>query len=490
MTSPGASTPRSSWLTLSAVCLVSVLMSLNMNTLNIALPILTRHFDASPTAASWLLLSYMVTNCALLVPFGRLADSLGQRRVYLWGLGTFIIAGFLCGLAPDIETLIALRALQAVGSAALLANGATLIHDAFPASRLSNAMGFYTASFSVAALIGPTLGGFIAELGGWQWVFWFSLPLAVPAFLWGVRQIAGRPPAQTRASLDGAGNGVLMTILILATFGISRASDLGWTHPLIIWTLAVSVALVPALVAIERRATNPILNAEVLRSNGVASIYTAGFLNGAARFPIVIVMGLYFQAVQGHSAAVAGLYLLPVPAGMISTAMLLGRFAKRYDPRLLATVGSLIGMVGLGIVLASSLLQHDALLLGGLTLTGAGTGVFMGSNTTALLTALPEQAIGVGNAVRLMLQNVGNLLSVAVSLALIAGVLPREKRSVVMQADADGVAGVTPAELAPGFHAALVFLLALSLFGVLSCARGQRLATRAARCATPATSAT
>ncbi len=479
MTQPQDSRSDSGWLTLSVVCLVSVLISLNMNTLNIALPTLARQFQATPSEASWLLLAFMVTNCALLIPFGRITDIVGQRPMYLWGLGVFIVSGFLCGLAPNVEVLIGLRALQAAASAVLLANGATLIHEAIVPSRLSQALGFYTASFSVAALVGPTVGGLVAEVGGWRWIFWFSLPLSVPAFFWGLWKLRGRPRRAERPALDVTGNAVLLVILGLGTYAISRGADVGWGSPTIVIPAVIAVVLVPVLVAVERRASEPILSTEVLVANGVGPIYLAGFLNGAARFPVVIVMGLYFQAVLEQSVVVAAVHLLPVPIGMIATATLLGQFAKRFSPRTLATTGSIVGLIGLiGVLVAA--LGADGLLLPSLFVTGAGTGIFMGSNTTALLLALPEHSIGVGNAVRLMLQNVGNLLSVAVSLALIAGVLPRSQRDAVMQADASALDGGAAADLAPGFTAALAFLVGLSVLGVLSCISGWRTA-RASR---------
>ena len=470
---------RSGWLTLSVVCLVSVLMSLNMNTLNIALPTLAREFDASPSQASWLLLSYMLTTCALVVAAGRITDIVGQRPMYLWGLGIFIVSGFACGLAPTIDVLIGLRVIQAGAAAVLLANGATLIHEAFPAAKLSHALGFYTASFSVANLIGPTLGGIVVEIGGWQWVFWFSLPVAVPAFIWGVLKLRVPDRAPERPSLDGAGNTILLVILVLATYGISRGSDVGWGDWTIFGPIVIALVLVPVLVVTERRASNPILDAAIIRSNGVGSIYMAGFLNGAARFPVIVVLGLYFQAVLEQDTVTAALHLLPMPIGMILTSTMLGQLAKRFSPRPLATAGSLIGFVGLILIFVSMVTTSLWLMIPGLLIIGAGTGVFMGSNTTALLVALPEKSIGVGNAVRLMLQNVGNLLSTAVALALIAGVLPVEQRAAVMQADSSALSDGAAADLAPGFTAALVFMLVLSVFGAASCIRGQRSDARA-----------
>lgn len=364
--------------------------------------------------------------------------------------------------------------IQAGASAILMTNGATLIHEAFPAVRLSKAMGLYTASFSVASLVGPTVGGLVAQVGGWRWVFWFNLPVAIVGLAWGFLKLSGRERATKRPSLDASGNALLIIILVAAVYAISLVSDRGWSDPSVIIAALIAIGMSPVLIAAERRAANPVLSSAILRSNGAGSIYLAGFLNGAARFPVVVVIGLYFQVVLGEPASVAGALLLPVPIGMILTASMLGQFSKRLPPRPLATIGSAVGLVGMIGVLAA-MMMHNQLLMGvALFLTGTGTGVFMGSNTTALLIALPEKSIGVGNAVRLMVSNVGNLLSVAVALAAITGAVPAQLRDSVLSASAESLSPETEPLLAVGFLISASVLVALSAASVLVCIQGQR----------------
>lgn len=462
---------QSPWLTLLVVCTVSTLLALNGSTLNIALPVLVRHFDADASAGSWLLLSYMMANSATLVIFGRLGDMTGQRPIYLIGLSTFTVSSVLCGLAPNIEMLITVRCIQGLASAILLTNGATLIHSAFPPEKLGKAMGYYTASFSVASLVGPTLGGFLVEAAGWQWVFWFNVPLCLLGLYWGARHLRGAPAMDGEQTLDVGGNLITMVSLLMLTFGISQATELGWAN-IQVWGLALlALLLVPVLVRIERSAKDPIFDPGVLRTNGVVGIYVGGALNAAGRFPLVTIMSLYFQIILGRSALSAGIWLLPMPIATITAAMCMGWLSSRRNARQLSTAGSALGLMGLVIITLSISTGIEWGVLIGLAVTGSGTGIFLGANATALLQALPEGKAGVGNAVRLMVQNGGTLVATAAVLTIITSAAAPGLRSAVLGGDPGGM---DPSELLPGFQWGLMAMVVLSVAGLLVCIRNQR----------------
>lgn len=175
---------RYAWRALSVVSMASILTALGSSSLNVALPEVVRHFHAGTAAASWMLLSFMLANTVLMVVFGRLADLFGRRTLYLCGLATYTGASLLLGFAPGAWWLVGLRVAQAAGGAMLLTNSAAILTDAFPRGHLGRGMGVYIASFSVAQLIGPTLGGFLTHRFGWQWVFWFNVPLGLMCLAW------------------------------------------------------------------------------------------------------------------------------------------------------------------------------------------------------------------------------------------------------------------------------------------------------------------
>ncbi|MFC6896247.1 MFS transporter [Nonomuraea dietziae] len=167
---------RYAWRVCSVTSLGLVLIGIAGSTLNVALPAVVRHFHATPFEASWILLAFLLVNTASLVFFGRVADLLGRREVYLAGFALFTLASLLAGLSPDVWFLVAMRVVQAIGSAMILANGTVIITAAFPPDRLSQGMGVYIGTLSVAQLAGPTVGGLIAEAAGWQWIFWVNVP--------------------------------------------------------------------------------------------------------------------------------------------------------------------------------------------------------------------------------------------------------------------------------------------------------------------------
>ena len=212
---------RYAWRALSVVSLASILTALGSSSLNVALPKVVQHFGASATAANWILLSYMLANTVLMVAFGRLADLFGRRTMYLLGLGVYIGASLLLGFSPGAWFLVGLRVVQAAGGAMLLTNSAALLVDAFPPRQLGRGMGVYIASFSIAQLVGPTLGGVLADRFGWQWVFWYNVPVGAVCLVWGavvLRKVGGQGRER---GIDVPGNLLVLISLGSLLFGLS-----------------------------------------------------------------------------------------------------------------------------------------------------------------------------------------------------------------------------------------------------------------------------
>jgi EmrB/QacA subfamily drug resistance transporter len=315
-TSPGQAEERArlryAWRVLSVVCLASLMSGLNNSSLNIALPPIVRHFDASAFEASWILLSFQLTNTVLMIIFGRLADVLGRRRMYLTGVALFTTASVLAGFAPHVWVLVACRVLQATAGAMLITNSAALITTAFPRRMLGQALGIYMASFSLAQLLGPTVGGILTTELGWRWTFWFNAPFGVICLLWGLRVLAKIPRTGEPFRLDIAGNLVVLLGLGGLLLGLSEVGHLGWRSPLVVIGLAGFVVAVPLFLLIETRSRDPVVDLAVFREPVVGLGVLAGFLATMSRFAVVLLMGLYFQAVQGDTPTEAGLKILPL----------------------------------------------------------------------------------------------------------------------------------------------------------------------------------
>ncbi|AQZ69697.1 Drug resistance transporter EmrB/QacA subfamily [[Actinomadura] parvosata subsp. kistnae] len=468
---PATTTPiRDAWRTLSVVSLASVLTGLSGSAINVALPEIARHTGAGATAASWILLGYQLTTTVLMVVFGRLADMFGRRRMYLLGLATYTLAALLAGLAPNAWVIVLMRVLQAMGGAMLLTNSAALISDAFPRERLGEGMGVYVASFSIAGLIGPTLGGVLAESLGWRWVFWFNVPVGVACLLLGLLVLPRPPRNERRGGLDGPGNVLVLTTLGGLLLALSEFTRLGWDHPVVLGGLAAFVAGLPLFLLRESRAAHPVVDLSLFRERAFAFGTLASFLNAVARMGMVFLVALYFQAVRGDEPVQAGLKVLPLAVAAMIGSVSSGFLQRLMSARTLAVAGAATTTCGLVVMLSvmSADMPYPA-VAAGLVLIGLGSGAFLPSNTTAILDGLPSNRLGIVNAMRLMLQNTGNVVGTGLVLSIITAPLPAELHQSVFAGTLAQLSGGAVEQLVTGYRWAFSAMAAISVLTVLSC---------------------
>ncbi|MEV4073436.1 MFS transporter [Nonomuraea fuscirosea] len=458
------------WRTLSVVSMASVLTGLGGSAINVALPEIARNTGAGATAAGWILLGYQLTTTVLMVVFGRLADLFGRRRMYLLGLATYTGAALLAGLAPNAWVIVALRVLQAAGAAMLLTNSAALVSDAFPRERLGEGMGVYVASFSIAGLIGPTLGGVLAESLGWRWVFWFNVPIGVICLVWGAVVLRRPPPGRRESGLDAPGSALVLLTLGGLLMALSEFSRLGWQHPVVLGGLAAFVVGLPLFVLRERRAAYPVVDMGLFRERAFAFGTLASFLNAVARMGMVFLVALYFQAVRGDDPVQAGLKVLPLAVAAMIASVTSGFLQRLLSARTLAVAGAATTTCGLTVMLAvmSADTPYPA-VAAGLVLIGLGSGVFLPSNTTAILDGLPSNRLGIVNAMRLMVQNTGNVVGTGLVLSIITAPLPAALHQSVFAGTLAQLSGEAVGQLVTGYRWALGTMATISVLTVLAC---------------------
>ncbi|RJL30968.1 MFS transporter [Bailinhaonella thermotolerans] len=460
---------RYAWRVCSVTSLGLILIGVNGSTLNVALPEVVRHFDAGPFAASWILLSFLLVNTASLVFFARIADLFGRRETYLLGFAVFTLAALLSGFAPNVWVLIALRAVQALGASMILANGTVIITGAFPPDRLSEGMGVYMGTLSVAQLAGPTVGGLIADTLGWRGVFWFNVPFGLAALVWGLI-VLRRVPRREREPVDALGNLLIFVALSGALVSLSEAGS-GGVGPLVIGGAAAFAVLLPVLLLVERRAANPVLDLRLFGERSLAFANLASFCNALARSAVVLLLALYFQAVRGMNAFEAALAVLPTAVGMAIASPVAGRLGRRVRPHALAVAGASLSAAGLLVLLVSAGPRTPyAVLAAGLFLAGCGSGAFLTGNTTQVMSELPADRLGVVNGFRVMVMNVGIVLSVALTLSLLTSALTGRDKALVYAGTLSRLSPEAVEGLVTGYQRALAALAAVALAAIVSAA--------------------
>ena len=456
------------WWALSCTSLGMLLATINSGTLIIALPDLERSLHTSLLQLVWVILAYMIASTVLVLTAGRLSDLFGRKRAYVAGFAVFTIASLGAGFSADGTQLILWRILQGIGGAAIFANAAALVTDAFPRNQLGLAMGTNTMVAAVGLVIGPVLGGALVVIS-WHWVFWFNIPLGLAGTFWAASVLHETERREATSDLDLVGTALYVVGLTGLVLGVSRGGISGWNDALTIGSLIVAVILLPLFVVVERRAQAPMLDLTIFENRLFGAASAAAFINGLSRFALLFVFVFYFQGAQGDDPITAGLKLAPMAIGMLISSPLAGIWADRHGSRALAALGMLVSAVALAGM--TTLQVHSSYWLSVLWLgvVGIGSGMFNSPNTAAMMGTVPPQRRGIAGGARTMLQNTGAVISIAFVLAIITAAVPKD---VLFQIFSGIASGLSDARLEPfirNMHTALWVLAATSVVGAVVC---------------------
>ncbi|GAA4485734.1 MFS transporter [Rhodococcus olei] len=454
----------------------------NQGTLNVALPVIAAHFGTGPTVTSWILLSYLVGMAGTILVFGRVADLVGRRRVFLWGMTLFAVSSVASALAPGVGMVVAGRAVQGVGAAMMFATGAAMIAAAYPPGRLGSAMGIFFAVNSVAQILGPVLGGVIAAELGWRWLFWVNVPIAVLAYVAGM-SVLPRPEGagQPRGTFDGPGAALSIVAIVSGVAALTMGGERGWASTPIVGLLAAAAVASAAFVWWERRAVFPLLDLTLFADKVFRWATISSLLNTAVRFSLILVVALMFQTVHALGPTVAGLAVVPISLGTMLASLAYGVIERWLGHHRLGVAGSLVTAAGVVLLIPS--VTGSAYLtftmIGGFV-AGVGTGVLLTANGAAVLLECERSMLGVVSSVRALMQMVGNVIGVAGCLVVVAMPLSGGDRSAVYGRSGATLGPAASDALVRGFHSVFVVLVVVALAGALasSAARGRPRARR------------
>ena len=408
------------WRVFPALALGTIMATLDISVVNIALPTLARAFRVPLTTIEWVVLAYVVTITGLLLTLGRVADVVGRRRVYGTGLAVFTIASALCALSPGAQALIAARALQGLGAAMMTANSAAILISSFPEGERGRALGAFGAMVGVGLALGPPIGGMLVQFS-WRWIFIINLPIGVLAMVQLRARVPADPPSAGTAgwSLSLPSAALWCATLVLVMLGLSRGPDSSWHSPSV-WLLFLAAALtLVAFFVLERRTATPLLPLGVLRGTlGRAVLIT--MLGQALSITVGFHMPLYLEEVLGFDAARSGRWLAIVPLVALLVAPLAGRWADRWGNARLVSLGIAITAAGFVVLSRISVAPAPLLLLGGMALAGLGLGLFTVPNASAVMSAVPSERLGLAAGLQATMRNLGIAGGAAAAAAIVA----------------------------------------------------------------------
>ncbi|MCF6506467.1 MFS transporter [Blastococcus sp. MG754426] len=443
-------TARGRWVLLATVLGSGVAM-LDATVVNVALERIGSDLGADFAGLQWTVNAYTLTLAALILLGGSLSDRYGRRRIFVVGVCWFALASLLCGLAPNIETLVAARALQGIGGALLTPGSLAIISASFSGPDRAAAVGAWSGLSGVAAAVGPFVGGWLVE---WSWraVFLINLPLAALVVLVAVRHVPESRDPAAAPRLDWAGTALVALGLGALTYALTAAGEGGVAAATWLWGAAGIVGLA-AFVAVERRSRHPLVPPSLFAERQFTAANAVTLFVYAALGALFVLLVLHLQVVPGFSPLLAGTALLPVTVLMLLFSARVGALAQRIGPRPLLTAGPLVAAGGVLLMLrigpdASYLLD----VLPGALLFGAGLTLLVAPLTATVLDSAPDRYAGVASGVNNAVARAAGLLAVAV---------------VPVAAGIGGTDYTDPEAFADGFRAAMLILAGLLVAGAL-----------------------
>ena len=429
---------RGRWVGLAMLSVGVAMIIVDATIVNVAVPSILRELKLDSTQAEWINTVYALVFAALLITLGRLGDVFGRRRMYLSGLGIFIVASVLAGLAPTGDLLILARVLQGVGGAMILPSTQAILNANFQGRDRAIAFGIWGSVIGGVAAVGPLLGGFLTTYFSWRWAFFINLPVGLLAIAGTLRYIGESKDEHAKPGFDLPGFVLITCGLGAFIFGLIEGrqygwlapdprhvfSVLGWAWPLgsvsvIPFALAAGVVAPIAFAVVETRRRSAgrfyLFDFTLWRYRGFRFGNLAGTIVSLGEFGLLFALPLFLQAVIGYSAFETGLVFLALAIGAFFAAPGAVAIARRYGPRRVVTIGMALEAGG---IVATTLLISPTVT--GLVLAiplfiyGIGVGFATAQLTSIVLSDIPVERSGIASGANSTLRQVGSALGIAV----------------------------------------------------------------------------
>jgi len=472
---------RVGWAVLVAASSGALLCFLNLSALNVALPAVARSLHASPTQASWILLSYMLVSTVCILSFGRLADLWGRRQLFLAGLCLFVVACAACALAPTAELMLASRVGQAIGAAGVMANASALVSDAFGRRKMGLALGVLAMVAALAQVVGPLAGGLVVSWWGWRALFMLNVPIGLGVLAWSWK-VLPQSAAAAPERFDLAGAALSLIGIGCVTYALSMAGTRGWTSTPVWAFMLTGLCAIGLFSGVQMRVASPLVDPSLFGDPGRRTAYAGILLLSMTQAAPLLLVALYLQACAGLQPSEAGLRIAPVAFGMLMAAPVAGILLRRFRPESICVGGMLLAACALALLAALLQPTIGAVQLAlCLWVLGLGIGSFVTPNNASILQSVMPQRRGVANGVRSTLQNTGIMVGTALTLSVaMAGLPSGAQRMILGNGGGPALSSVDVAAFGRGASSALAVLAVLCLAGAALIANTRRRAPTAA----------
>jgi EmrB/QacA subfamily drug resistance transporter len=406
------------WATVAIVAAAGALVSLD-TMVNIAFPAITESFGIAISEIQWLVTTYVLTFASLLLAAGGLSDAFGHRRVLAVGLVLTALGVGLCGVANEYGWFLVARVVQGAGAALVMGSSPALVTLAVPEYDRNRALGFFQMGAAIGLAIGPALGGILLEWTSWRSVYLVRVPAALLVLVFVARILPtasdgdGRRLRDSGETLDLQGAVLVGVGLAAGLLALSRAGTSGWSSPVVLIGLLAAAVLLCTWFAVERRASNPVIDLSLLRSTPFTVANVLNVVANGTMFAIWLLTPYYLVTVRGLSTIAGGVMLGIAPFATAVAAPIAGRLLSSLSTGRLSSIGLTLEAAGLVAVAFTGADTPLLLVAGAFALVGVGLGLFTVPNMLFVMGSIPRDRQGVAGALSQMMRMVGIVTGVA-----------------------------------------------------------------------------
>lgn len=429
------------------------------SSINIALPSIGHEFAMDAVLLGWVATSYLLAAAMFLVPFGRVADIYGRKKVFIYGISIYTFASLLSALSPSALVLIVFRVLQGIGSAMIFGTGVAMLTSVFPPGERGRALGINVASVYLGLSLGPFLGGLLTQQLGWRSIFFANVPLGLFVITLTLWKLEGEWAEARGERFDGTGSVLYSLTLVAIMYGFSQLPAMTGA-----WLILFGLAGFGGFLVWEIRRVSPVFNINLFRKNKVFMFSNlAALINYSATFAVAFLLSLYLQYIKGLSPQTAGFIMVTQPIVMTACSPFAGWLSDRIEPQIVASIGMALTAIGLSLLTFVGATTGFEFIVADLILLGTGFALFSSPNTNAVMSSVERKSYGVASATVGTMRLVGMMFSMGIAMLIFAVYLGRVQ--------------ITPAYypiFLKGMKTALIIFVVLCFAGVFaSMARGR-----------------
>lgn len=396
--------------------LASFLTPFMGSSINIALPSIGREFAMDAVLLGWVATSYLLSAAIFLVPFGRIADIYGRKRIFTYGIIIFTFTSLILSISDSASMLITFRVLQGIGAAMIFGTGVAMITSVFPIGERGKVLGINVAAVYLGLSLGPLLGGLLTENFGWRSIFLVNVAfgLAIIAFLYLKLKEEWADARGEKFDLFGS---VIFGLAIAAIiYGLSILPNLSGVFIILAGILGVAL-----FVKWETKTPSPILHMDLFMRNRVFAFSNlAALINYSATFAVAFLLSLYLQYIKGYGPQTAGFILVAMPAVQAILSPAAGRLSDKIEPRLIASIGMAITTIGLVLLVFINQNTGIIYIVLSLVMLGLGFALFSSPNTNAIMSSVGKRSYGIASATMATMRQVGMMFSMGIAMVLFA----------------------------------------------------------------------